>query len=359
MSVLNLYMNNFHGEVPAEMFRKSCSLQSFRIDSNQVEGPIPQSLVNCLDLEILDLGNNNFIDTFPSWLGKLKNLQVLVLRSNRLYGHIVNPEVVASSFSNLRIIDLSQNDFHGSLPTKIFENLYAMINGSEKKGEYMGYQYSGNNYMYYGLLLTIKGLERQFMRILTILMVIDFSNNRFNGQIPDILGQLHSLVVLNLSHNSLTGPIPSSFGNLSMLESLDLSSNKLQGRIPQVFKNLGFLAVLNLSQNNLTGPIPSGKQFDTFTNDSYSGNLGLCGFPLSKSCGNNDQKQPPTKTDADDDALNWKFSILMGYGCGLVFGLSTGYIVFTTGKPWWVIKIIERGQQKYFGRKIRRVGGRK
>ncbi|GMI79507.1 receptor like protein 27 [Hibiscus trionum] len=94
------------------------------------------------------------------------------------------------------------------------------------------------------------------------------------------------------------------------------------------------------------GPIPQGKQFDTFSNDSYTGNLGLCGFPLSKGCGNDEET--PTKFDGDDDGgeLNWKFSILMGYGCGLVQGLSMGYIVFATGKPWWFIKIYERVRQR-------------
>ena len=215
------------------------------------------------------------------------------------------------------------------------------------------------NYME-SLFITTKGLELEFMKILTILMVIDFSNNRFNGQVPKIFGELHSLVVLNLSHNSLTGPIPSSLSNLSNLESLDLSSNKLQGRIPTQLVNLDFLQVLNLSCNNLTGLIPRSNHFDTFTNDSYSGNLDLCGFPLSKECGNNqDLESLPTKFDDTRREMNWKFSILMGYGCGVVFGLSIGYIVFTTGKPWWFIQIIERVQQKYVGRKICKSGGRK
>ncbi|XWS10615.1 hypothetical protein CRYUN_Cryun38cG0011900 [Craigia yunnanensis] len=295
---MNLYMNNFHGKISEILFPKSGLLRSFRIDNNQLEGPIPQSLVNCKDLELLDFGKNKLNDTFPSWLGNLKNPQILVLRSNRFYGHIANPDVV-SSFSHLQIIDLSDNDFNGFLPTKLFENLHAIINGSEKK-------------------------------------------------------------VLNLSHNSLTGPIPSSLSNLSKLELLDLSSNKLQGRIPAQLVKLDFLQVLNLSCNNLAGLIPRSNHFDTFTNDSYSGNLGLCRFPLSKWCGNNqDLEPPPTKFDDTRRELNWKFSRLMGYACGVVFGLSMGYIVFTTGKPWWFIQIIERVEQKYVGRKIRRSGGRK
>ena len=359
LSHIHLHTNNFQGKIPELLFPKSCLLRNFRIGNNQLEGPIPQSLINCKDLEVLDLGNNKLNDTFPSWLGNLKNLQILVLWSNRFYGHIANPEV-RSSFSHLRIIDLSDNYFNGCLPTKFFENLHAIINGSEKKGqaEYLIYNSSKTSHSE-SIYISFKGLKRQFMRILTTLTIIDFSNNRLNGKIPEILGELGSLIVLNLSHNSLIGPIPSSLSNLSKLESLDLSSNKLQGRIPTQLVNLDFLGVLNLSCNNLKGLIPRSNHFDTFTNDSYSWNLDLCGFPLSKGCDNNqDLESPPTKFD-DTRELNWKFSILMGYGCGVVFGLSMGYIVFTTGKPWWFIQIIERVQQKYLRRKICRIGGRK
>ncbi|KAK9016606.1 hypothetical protein V6N11_079101 [Hibiscus sabdariffa] len=198
----------------------------------------------------------------------------------------------------------------------------------------------------FGLSLTTKGSETEFEALLTIWTSIDFSNNGFCGEIPKTLGGLHSLIVLNLSHNSLTGPIPSSLGDLSQLKSLDLSSNKLHGRIPSELKNLGFLAVLNLSGNNLEGPIPESKQFDTFTNDSYIGNLGLCGLPLSKRC-DNDEETPAKLDRYDDDEINWKFSILMGYGCGLILGVSIGYIVYTTEKPWWFIRMYERVGKRF------------
>ncbi|XP_021287623.1 receptor-like protein 12 [Herrania umbratica] len=357
---VDLSRNNFHGKIPGN-FHKGCLLRSFSIHHNKLEGLLPRSLVNCLDLEILDVRNNNLNDTFPNWLGNL-GLQVLILRHNRFYGHIDNFEG-RFFFSDLRIIDLSHNDFNGFLPTKFFENLHAIRSESGNKSDSNYMMYIGSDqdeYLYHSLSITIKGLDMEFPNILTILTIIDYSNNRFHGQIPEILGELHSLVVLNLSHNSLTGPIPSLLGNLSALESLDLSSNKLEGKIPAQLVNLIFLEVLNLSWNNLVGLVPRGNQFETFTNDSYIGNLGLCGLPLSKNCSDEQILIPQsTKFDEDGDTMNWKFSILMGYGCGLVFGLSMGYVVFTTGKPQWLVRIFERGQQKYaIGGKICRNGGR-
>ncbi|TYI58311.1 hypothetical protein E1A91_D11G347600v1, partial [Gossypium mustelinum] len=346
--VVNLGNNNFHGQIP-ENFAKGCMLRSLRIGNNELEASLPRPLGNCKGLNLLNVGNNNLNDTFPSWLGNLDQLQVLSLRSNRFYGQIESFDITVS-LTKLRIIDLSHNNFSGYLPTLFFEHMHAIRDEYGKKVEPNYMRFANVTFWVdyaYGLSVTAKGLEIKFESLLSIWTVIDLSSNQFRGEIPKILGELHLLIVLNLSHNCLIGPIPSSLGNLSELESLDLSSNKLEGRIPTELKNLGFLEVLNLSQNNLKGPIPQGKQFDTFTNDSYMGNLDLCGLPLSKNCGTDEETPAIFDTDDDGDELNWKFSILMGYRCGLVLGMSMAYIVFTTGKPWWLIRIVERVQQRF------------
>ncbi|OMP04329.1 hypothetical protein COLO4_09736 [Corchorus olitorius] len=192
----------------------------------------------------------------------------------------------------------------------------------------------------------MKGAEFQFERILTIFTAIDMSSNRFEGEIPEIVGKLSSLQVLNFSHNNLIGHIPSSIGNLTQLESLDVSSNKLTGHIPPQLTALGFLEVLNLSENRLVGPIPMGKQFNTFPNDSYIGNPGLCGFPLSKTCGIPNEAPPSHDEKADSESVfEWK-AALMGYGSGLVFGISAAYIMLTLGRPFWLVKMVEEATYK-------------
>ena len=159
---------------------------------------------------------------------------------------------------------------------------------------------------------------------------------------PKIIGTLKSLHGLNFSHNNLIGYIPSSFGNLSKLEWLDLSFNKLTGEIPIQLVDLPWLEVLNLSHNQLTGPIPLGKQFNTFTNDSYTENLGLCGFPLSRRCNSHMAKKPPPLTLQQKDNLDgfsWQ-AISMGYGCGVIFGMLMGYLMFKIGKPKWIVRMV-------------------
>ncbi|MCD7462265.1 Receptor-like protein 9dc3 [Datura stramonium] len=176
------------------------------------------------------------------------------------------------------------------------------------------------NYDDESLTITTKGLDLLFVRVLNNNIVINLSNNRFEGPIPNIIGDLTGLRTLNLSHNVLEGIIPASLQHLSVLESLDLSSNKIGGEIPQQLASLTFLAVLNLSHNHLVGCIPIGKQFDTFENSSYQGNDGLRGSPLSRDCGGGDgvpQGTTPVELDREEEEgdspmISWQ-AVLMGY----------------------------------------------
>ena len=92
-------------------------------------------MVNCTNLEALDLGNNNINDLFPHWLEALTTLRVLVLKSNRFYGPTGNHNISGIFFPKLRILGLSQNEFNGLLPRNYFENLNAMMIDEEGNRE--------------------------------------------------------------------------------------------------------------------------------------------------------------------------------------------------------------------------------
>lgn len=342
LSVLHLGVNNFQGNIPS-VYLEGNNLRYLDFNGNQMRGVIPPSVINCVNLEFLHLGNNMIDDTFPFFLGMLPKLEVIILRSNKLHGSLKDP-TANDSFSKLRIFDLSNNSLSGPLPTEYFNNFKAMMSVDQD----MDYMRIRNlSTCVYSVTTTWKGLETNFTKIQTALTILDLSCNKFTGKIPESLGKLKSLIQLNLSHNSLIGYIQSSLGNLTNLESLDLSSNMLAGTIPQQLVDLTFLQVLNLSYNQLQGSIPQGKQFNTFHHGSYEGNLRLCGLPLKVKCSNGEgQRLPPSNFEKEDsmyeEGFGWK-AVAMGYGCGFVFGVSMGYVVLRTRKPAWFVKMVERG----------------
>jgi hypothetical protein len=212
--------------------------------------------------------------------------------------------------------------------------------------------------MMYSMKITNKGLDMVYSRVQEFFRAIDVSSNMFVGEIPESIGDLlKGLHMLNLSNNILSGHIPPSLGNLTTLESLDLSQNRLSGEIPPQLAQLTFLEWFNVSHNNLTGSIPQGKQFDTFENSSFVGNLGLCGNPLSKKCWVSDSSptSPLISNQSQDSTgslfeFGWKI-VLVGYGFGLLVGVIIGNIV-ATRKHDWLMKTF--GMKQRARRNVRR-----
>ncbi|KAM4110291.1 hypothetical protein ACB094_03G184000 [Castanea mollissima] len=332
--VLDMKNNRFQGNLP-ETFKNGCSLVTLDLNHNQIHGKIPQSLVKCRMLEVLNLGNNKLNDTFPFWLESLSELKILVLRANAFHGPIWEPDI-RFGLSKLHVVDLSHNNFFGKLPSEYFQNWSAISKATSNDKSQPGYMENVSNYYKDSMTIVNKGVELELVKILTIFTAIDLSNNKFYGEIPDSVGNLKALIVLNLSSNNFTSHIPSSLGNLIELESLDLSCNSLFGEIPQQLTSLTFLEYLNFSQNQLFGPIPQGGQFLTFQSSSFEGNSGLCGFQLSKKCGNNEIPTSEMRHESSlGEGFGWKV-VVIGYACGLVIGLLTGHVVTSRRTNWLV-----------------------
>ncbi|MBA0640508.1 hypothetical protein Goklo_023438, partial [Gossypium klotzschianum] len=358
LSVLKLQKNNFSGRIPRAC-EKGSALRMIDLSQNQLNGRIPRSLVNCNMLGFLNLGNNKIEDTSPSWLGRLPELRILILRHNGFHGAVGEPK--SNEFPKLRILDLSFNKLTGCLPSRHFQRWKAMKVVDIGKLRYLEVdvsfavgERSWDSDFSYSMTMTKAGVETKYERIQDFLVAIDLSSNKFDGCIPEDIQMLKALQFLNLSNNFLSGPIPSSLANLSNLQALDLSRNKLSGEIPQELVQLTFLGFFNVSHNQLTGPIPQGKQFGTFENNSFGGNLGLCGNPLSKKCYPEGLSPPPPSLSKKDDGedswlqFGWK-AIMLGYGSGVVNGLVLGYLFNPMKHKLFV---------KYFGRKMQNRRGR-
>ncbi|KAL5981570.1 hypothetical protein ACLOJK_015632 [Asimina triloba] len=283
------------------------SITTLLLSSNYLNGEIPKSICNASSLKIFDLSGNNFSGSIPQCLGNRSNglvkedcsLEKLDLSENQLEGI-------------LPLVDLSFNNFNGSLPPTMFCGWKKMTGEDRSEPE----------------------------EISTSETIIDLSSNHLEGRIPETIGVLKSLRVLNMSHNAFTGQIPKSFKNMTALESLDLSQNKLSENIPLELSELTFLSVLNLSENQLTGSIPHAKQFSTYTNESFQGNPGLCGPPLSKVCEDTSDAPSSTSTDPEtssESKYNWK-TMAIGFGIGHGFGV---------GAFCWILVLWTKGRRAY------------
>ena len=220
---------------------RETNLRMMDLSHNKFKGRLPRSLAACKTLEYLDLESNQLIGGFPTWLGTLPELKLLSLRNNRFCGVITKPKQDCM-FPKLRVLDISINNFTGNLPSEyiLIWNAMSGINSTELR--YMNvYQeftlVEAKNIAFYShykysTTLVNKRVERYYEVIPENFAEIDFSYNKFNGEIPEFIGSLKALRSLNLSFNNLVGCIPSSLGNLMELESLDLSHNNLSGVIP-------------------------------------------------------------------------------------------------------------------------------
>ncbi|KAK8712697.1 hypothetical protein V6N13_147927 [Hibiscus sabdariffa] len=199
--VLNVRSNDLHGSIPSGWARVN-RLNMIDLSRNKLQGKIPKSLMECRMLEYLDLGDNRIRDVFPSWLGSLPELNILILSSNVLYGTIGDPKSNLTVFPKLRVIDLSHNRLNGTLPSGYFERWITMtcLDATNSSPRYM-LEHSDltinamqvpRSYPY-SMTITNKGTEMKYPVIIQNLAAIDFSCNRFDGEIPESIGNLKEL----------------------------------------------------------------------------------------------------------------------------------------------------------------------
>ncbi|XP_058108031.1 LRR receptor-like serine/threonine-protein kinase EFR [Magnolia sinica] len=209
------------------------------MSANEFHGPIPGSLSNISRIESLDLSKNNFGGSIPS-LGSMHDLLWLNLAKNALTS---TTDIIGRFFdsltncTHLEVFSLTTNQLAGQLPTST-GNLSAHIeNFSVDDNLFSGsFPHGVQNY-----------------RNLTTL---DLQLNSFTGSVPESIGILHKLQRLSLEENSFVGEIPDIFSNLTQLYRLNLSDNQFYGRIPQSTGDCQNLERLDVSGNNLTGNIP-------------------------------------------------------------------------------------------------------
>uniref|UniRef100_A0A0D9XYE6 non-specific serine/threonine protein kinase n=1 Tax=Leersia perrieri TaxID=77586 RepID=A0A0D9XYE6_9ORYZ len=296
--ILDLSGNMLTGEVPTcqeDLNPPARALAVINFNSNKLSGEFPLVLQSCPQLVFLDLSYNQFSGSLPLWIGEkyLPYLSLLRLRSNMFSGHI---PMELTKIGQLQFLDLAQNKFFGTCVQGAF---YDTI---------ISYQ---------PVSVQTKGQQLEFSVQISRVVNLDLSSNNFTGAIPQDIGALVALKSLNFSWNFLNGEIPETIGQLKQLESLDLSHNELSGEIPSSLQALNTLGTMNLSYNDLSGRIPTGNQFGSYDSSSYIGNIGLCGRPLTRDCFRNTSSEDLPGNHGD---LEYK-SLCLSMAIGFVFSL--------------------------------------
>ena len=84
---------------------------------------------------------------------------------------------------------------------------------------------------------------------------------------------------------------------------------------------------------------------------------------MTKTCGNDEGQHPPLSLTIQENdfefanGFNWKV-VLLGYGCGFMFGLGMGYLVFSSEKSNWLVNSVYGKQRNKVWRSKKNAHGR-
>ncbi|KAI3769477.1 hypothetical protein L6452_00580 [Arctium lappa] len=257
----------------------------YDVSNNNVIGEIPPLICEVKSLRLLDLSSNNMSGTLPPCLGSLSNsLSVLNLKRNNFHGTMMD---AFTHGSRLKTIDLSENRFHGQISKSLANctNLEVLFLGDNSFDDVFPIWLEDlpelqvlilRSNKFHGAIEVSTNVHSTF----PMLRIIDLSNNRFTGPLPDkyfqnwnamkssYLGkspfmQLEvSLEVfvqrfpysMTITNKGFKRDYPHIFG---VFTAIDLSSNNFEGEIPRSLPKLSGLESLNLSNNHLTGFVHS------------------------------------------------------------------------------------------------------
>ncbi|WJX37834.1 hypothetical protein P8452_25560 [Trifolium repens] len=179
-----LYLSN--NSMTGDISNLTLKCHDLRLDHNNFTGGLPNISPTAV---IVDLSYNAFLGSIPHSWKNLKYLYYINLWSNKLSGEAL---VHLSGWTQLKIMNLGENEFSGTIPMKMSQDLEVVI----------------------------------------------LRDNQFEGNIPQEIFNLSHLIHLDLANNKLSGSIPNSVYKLTQM---------VDHSIPD-FTNLGSIELFTKGQ---------------------------------------------------------------------------------------------------------------
>jgi len=194
------------------------------------------------NLKQLDLSGNNFGGSLPDCLGNLSSLQLLDVSINHFTGNIASGPL--TNLTSLEFLSLSNNLFEVPTSMKPFMNHSSLKFFSNENNRLVTEPAAFDNLIPKFQLVFFSLSNSQTMEAL-------------NVEIPDFLYYQYDLRILDLSHNNITGMFPSwLLKNNTRLEQLYLSENFFVGALQLQGHPYPNMIELDISNNNMNGQIP-------------------------------------------------------------------------------------------------------
>ncbi|KAG6683297.1 hypothetical protein I3842_12G005800 [Carya illinoinensis] len=242
LNTLDISWNKYNGTLPNQGFERLevlRNLETLILDRNEFDDSIIPSLSNLTSLVTLSLVWNHVgvegVKAVEGWkmLSRLENLEILDLSYNDLNDTHFLQSIAA--IKSLKSLNLAWNELTGFFPTKELANLSNLEVLILAKNNFGGQ------------------LTTQEFCALKKLEVLDLSYNHFEGILPPCINNMTSLVVLDISNNQFNGNASSSYVEAigTSLEYIDFSDNQFVGIFSfNLFANYSKLEVLKFNDQN-------------------------------------------------------------------------------------------------------------
>ncbi|KAL7180835.1 hypothetical protein ACSBR1_039823 [Camellia fascicularis] len=229
---LELSGKRLMGKLNQTTFTGLDQLTTLNLSINFLGGSLPPSLFQLPNLQVIDLSKNDFSGSIPISIN-LPFLEFFDISDNSFENSV--PVGICINSTRIRIIDFAVNHFFGRIPSG-FGNCSSL--------EHL---WLGENFLAGDIPEDLFRLPR--------LNQLGLRDNRFSGQLSSGIGNLSDLVSLDVSLNSFSGPIPDVFHRFAKLQEFYAESNNFSGGIPNSLANSKTITSLVLRNNSLKGVI--------------------------------------------------------------------------------------------------------